>query len=403
MSESSETSFERLQSPARAPRSPASEAPRSPPSDQLDPPSPESIEVMNNHPDDSGTDDDQAQELGGEERLTLVEERVTSVIGFEHGRSIENLPTMARVMRQMQIGQERMRDEISELLDRRVTDLNSRREHMDILNRVMARLLDLEYSVRARENEGSTRERSGTRVPNRAREPESPAHLLDGLLEVLRRQFGAVLVTARLQGHSTEERESIINECQARITAIRTQELVMTNEIISGFGGRVLLEENEFRAEIVRNLNERADFRAIMEDLNRVYEMVRLMKAAGILTEDGNPVRPSRNRARFVSESTDGAEDSISRDQMNVAGILGALRFLRSPRVRPNGRERENHLNDVSMASPSPLPSASSILRNACRVNSPVFERERPVASSSKRPADEERSRAGFKRARSSP
>ncbi|KAA1110138.1 hypothetical protein PGT21_011856 [Puccinia graminis f. sp. tritici] len=323
MSESSETSFERLQSPARAPRSPASEAPRSPPSDQLDPPSPESIEVMNNHPDDSGTDDDQAQELGGEERLTLVEERVTSVIGFEHGRSIENLPTMARVMRQMQIGQERMH----------------------ILNRVMARLLDLEYSVRARENEGSTRERSGTRVPNRAREPESPAHLLDGLLEVLRRQFGAVLVTARLQGHSTEERESIINECQARITAIRTQELVMTNEIISGFGGRVLLEENEFRAEIVRNLNERADFRAIMEDLNRVYEMVRLMKAAGILTEDGNPVRPSRNRARFVSESTDGAEDSISRDQMNVAGILGALRFLRSPRVRPNGRERESEFN----------------------------------------------------------
>ncbi|KAA1076274.1 hypothetical protein PGT21_000540 [Puccinia graminis f. sp. tritici] len=106
MSELSESSFERLQSPARAPRSPAS--------DQLDPPSPESIKVMNNHPDDSGTDDDQAQELGGEECLTLVEERVTSVIGFEHGRLLQNLPTMVRVMNQMQIGKE-----ISEMLDRK--------------------------------------------------------------------------------------------------------------------------------------------------------------------------------------------------------------------------------------------------------------------------------------------
>ncbi|KAA1083462.1 hypothetical protein PGTUg99_034136 [Puccinia graminis f. sp. tritici] len=172
----------------------------------------------------------------------------------------------------------------------------------------------------------------------------------------------------------------------------------------------MLLEEAEFRAEIVRALNDRPDFRDLIEELNEVYEIVRLMKAAGILSDDGNPVpvRAGRNRERNLSESADDDANLDTQEQVNVAGILEALRFLRSPRIRPGGaapgnrRQAENRPNEDSMASPSPLLSASTIFRNACRMPRTESQREGPVASSSKRPADEEKSEAAIKRSKSS-
>ncbi|EFP91825.2 uncharacterized protein PGTG_18019, partial [Puccinia graminis f. sp. tritici CRL 75-36-700-3] len=370
--------------------------------------------------DDDELDDDQSDHVlpepaPNEYRFRAIEAQLRSIIGFPNGSAFDSLLTVGGQIGRLDQRQARLRDDVRQLFRRRA-------DHMDVLIQILQRLYNLEAHVRSNANASGgagTEERNGRtdqvrnspRAPNPPPTPQTSTQSLNELIGVLHRQVGPAVVAARLQEFTTQERVAIITACREQITQIRTDELAMTSDIIAEMGTTDLLEEREYRAKIVRTLNERPEFMALMDQLTRIYALVKMMKTAGIMSEDGTPV-PATDPTHPTEESR----------QMSAASIMVALQHLPSPNPSPRreggasfGRESasgspphdlEDRRNEAPSASPSPLPNGDlpSLMSYAARNSTTEIVNQGPMpssSSSSKRFLDEDASDVASKRPKS--
>jgi hypothetical protein len=120
--------------------------------------------------------------------------------------------------------------------------------------------------------------------------------MLEELSDMLRREVRPLVVLGSLQRYTNEQRLAIITACQHKMAEIRKQQLIFFDHAIDDFGRKVLLEEDQFMSQITLHISRLPDHRALQDELFRMYALVRIMKTAEIVTEDGEPVDVNRPR-----------------------------------------------------------------------------------------------------------
>ncbi|KAI7954017.1 hypothetical protein MJO28_006564 [Puccinia striiformis f. sp. tritici] len=313
-------------------------------------------------------------------RLDALERRVTSIIGFADGVAWEGLPAVL-----LQLN--RVESRVNKLYFR--DDRVSNHEDFEAVNETLQQLMELEKSVRSHLCVFSEAARDGADEPC--------LDSLDELLKVLHRQIGPMLVSNRIKSFSTAQRIALITNCQQRIVDIRATELSYTDQVITAFGPRVMLEESVFKSEVANTLNNSPEYVALMVELNRISAMVHVMKMAGIMTDDGRVIHVDGTQA---PQTVNGVAE------IDAARIMIALRGLKSPNSgagqQHKAADSQHEDSDESMAS---LPSGTfeSFMRKGPVTRTASGSRG-PVASSSrKRTSDEDASRSMRKRHSHSP
>ncbi|POW10684.1 hypothetical protein PSTT_05847 [Puccinia striiformis] len=238
-------------------------------------------------------------------RLDALERRVTSIIGFADGVAWEGLPAVL-----LQLN--RVESRVNKLYFR--DDRVSNHEDFEAVNETLQQLMELEKSVRSHLCVFSEAARDGADEPC--------LDSLDELLKVLHRQIGPMLVSNRIKSFSTAQRIALITNCQQRIVDIRATELSYTDQVITAFGPRVMLEESVFKSEVANTLNNSPEYVALMVELNRISAMVHVMKMAGIMTDDGRVIHVDGTQA---PQTVNGVAE------IDAARIMIALRGLKSP------------------------------------------------------------------------
>ncbi|WAQ90197.1 hypothetical protein PtA15_12A183 [Puccinia triticina] len=258
-----------------------------------------------------------AAENAVEERLVALERKVRSIVGFDDGLAFEGLPTLAgRITR---LGQRlaKLRSEVVDLpLCARVERTDQVTAHVNALathlNTVTERFMEFEAFVRGHmgRNEGAQAN------------PGAGQSDLDLFLEVLHRPNGARMVSDRLGTLSSKERINMATACLKKIAEIRKKEILFCSQTFEDLGARMLVNEDQFQAQVSQVLSERPDYQVIRLELACVYALVRIMKDSGIITEEGLPIAVNGAREGGDLESEQGPNVSMRADtpaEVNVA------------------------------------------------------------------------------------